>query len=147
MAYWMSAAVSFVMREQDKDVMHDEHCIQLLCGDQFGKAAGRWRQLDPALRFIGPAIAQPSELVLHYGARGSRALEGEQVIHPVDRLAGGVGAVELHVGEGSGDGLALFLDLGGPRRLAASDRQPPDGLLGAFQDDLGSGELALNPVS
>ena len=76
-----------------------------------------------------------------------RVPAGEEAVDPVDRLALGVGAVELDVGERSLDLLPLALEGGGPRRLLATERQrlqrpltPVDGALGAL-------ELALHATA
>ena len=62
-----------------------------------------------------PRVEAEGGLVL--GIEGVPALE--QAVDAVDRLALGVGAVELDVGEGPVDLLALLLEGGGPRGLLA----------------------------
>ncbi len=69
---------------------------------------------------------------------------GEQPVDPVDRLAFGVGTVELDVPEGPFGLVALLLELGGPGGLLAPERQRLEHRLGPVHRRLGPLELALD---
>src|SRR3546814_8590444 len=69
----------------------------------------------------------------------------KEVVDPVDGLALGVGAVELHVGEGPLDVFLLRLQRRRPGGLLAPQRQGLQGVLAALDRRLGPLELALHP--
>ena len=87
-----------------------------------------------------PRVEAEGGLVL--GIEGGPALQ--QAVDAVDRLALGVGAVELDVGEGPLDLLALLLEGGGPRRLLAAEREGLQDALAPLDGALGPLELALH---
>ena len=71
--------------------------------------------------------------------------QGQEPVHPVERVGLGVGAVELDVAEGPVGQQVLLLQGGHPLGLLAPDGQRPDHPLGQRHGLGGPGQLALDP--
>ena len=113
-------------------------------------------RLDPALghhggqvdvgHVVGPVDGPGVEAVFPFVAVVQAVPHLQQPVYPEQRLALGVGPVELHVSQRPLHLIAALVQVGGDLGLAASDGQPPQHSFGGVQPPAHPLELADYPA-